>query len=264
MASWMYGFCEALRTSNLYDSSASTCTGVSGGAINAVCLAADVSVAPEAKFITTVKQTLRRRNSNMILAIREGLNETLPDDVATRISGRTTIAVVEADFSPSGSRKPLLVDQFESKEDVIGAVCASCHLPFLMDRHATASWRGKRYLDAAVFGHGIIHVHDAVHVSICPPIGYTEGFDPGDRPPAGLATMQSWIHETENAPSDAHPWLAPPAPGRTPLPSGLLSVAMDVFGVRACKGAGQERYELGQQAFRVWCARQQVVDAAML
>ena len=270
MASWMYGFCEALRTSPERFSGGSTATGVSGGAINAVCLASGVSVAPDSDFITVMKQTLRRRGSNTTLAVREALDATLPDDVAAQISGRAIVAMVEANGGPWRWSKPLLASEFESKEDVIGAVCASAHLPFLMNGEATASWRGKRYVDAAVSGRGIIHVEGAVHVSICPPMTYIEDYDPGKKSHgAGIQQLQDWFHATEGAPSDAHPWLAPPDDERdarragTALPSSFMSVASDVFGVRARKGAGQDRYRMGQEAFRVWSERRHVVEHAM-
>lgn len=247
MASWMYGFCDALRTSDRWTDGVSIATGVSGGAINAVCLAANVAVAPGSTYQDALRAEIR--SGDIIYAIRCALEEALPNNVASKISGRARVAIVKADGSSWRSRQVLLVDQFRDKEDVISAVCASAHLPFLMNGKQTALWRGERYLDAAVFGFGIINVEGAVHVSICPPEGYT----PAGQSTAGLDHIrQGMLHAKEQAPSDVHPWLATPEEQRAHLPTDPLSHAFDILGVRTRKGAGPERYRLGGEAFRTW------------
>jgi hypothetical protein len=255
MASWMYGFCDALRTSDML-SPTSCFTGVSGGAINAVCLAAGVSVARGSTFRETMAQSVRKQNT--IESIRTALEAALPDDVTTNIAGRVRIAVIDLEADRS---TPVLIDAFDDKADLIGAVCASAHLPFIMNGKATAQWRGRRWTDAATRGHGIIHVEGAVHISICPPKNRLIKYDPLQQHGHGIALLQDWMHSCAGAPSDAHPWLAPPQPGRAaPLPSGYLSVVADVLGMPSRKGAGAERDELGRAAFEEWRRRRRRLE----
>jgi hypothetical protein len=237
MANWMYGFCNALQHSELWTPGVSCATGVSGGAINAVCLAADVDISPSSIYQAELRAALKRRPKGTGLAIRSALDAALPHDVASRIQGRARIAVVLAKGSWR-ERRPIIIDRFEDKEDVIGAVCASAHLPYLMDGKPTAAWRGRQYLDAAVFGFGIIHVPGAVHVSTCPPPSYTP---PGQTVP-GLDPLRWLLHAREGAPSDAHPWLADEYEQSSELPTGVISHACDILGIMSRRGAARERY----------------------
>ena len=251
MANWMYGFSDALRTSDLWSAGSSTVTGVSGGAIGAVCIATGVDLSPSATFQSELRSALRQCGGNTSDAIRRALDVALPDDVARRVSGRARVALVRADGQPWRSRKPTLVELYEDKEDVIGAVCASAHLPYLMNGKPTATWRGEEYLDAAVFGYGIIHVEGAVHVSTCPPAGFTP---PGQAGPV-LDPVRWFLHGRETAPSDAHPWLSGDEELRE-LPTGSLSQVCDLLGVMQRKGAAQARYRMGREAFGLWARRE--------
>lgn len=237
MVNWMYGFCNALQRSEMWMPGASSATGVSGGAINAVCLAAGIDVSPSSLYQSELRAALKRKPSAPVDAIRRALEACLPHDVATRLQGRARLAVVLAE-GPWRERRPILVDTFDDKEDVIGAVCASAHLPYLMDGKPTASWRGRQYFDAAVLGFGMIHVEGAVHVSTCPPPSYTP---PGQTVP-GLEPLRWLLHAREGAPSDAHPWLTGEEEQRSVLPSGVVSHAMDIFGFMQRHGAARERY----------------------
>ena len=89
MANWMYGFSDALRTSDLWSAGSSTVTGVSGGAIGAVCIATGVDLSPSATFQSELRSALRQCGGNTSDAIRRALDVALPDDVARRVSGCT-------------------------------------------------------------------------------------------------------------------------------------------------------------------------------
>ena len=130
----MYGFCESLRASEMYTPGVSSATGVSGGAINAVCLAAGISVAPGSTFRMAFLEALRRK-ANTSTAVYEALDAALPARFdAAAIAGRARIAVVEVEDAraPWRARAPIVVDAFESRTDLIEGVCASAHIPFLM------------------------------------------------------------------------------------------------------------------------------------
>ncbi|GAB4818121.1 hypothetical protein N2152v2_005167 [Parachlorella kessleri] len=61
--------------------------------------------------------------------VRQWLYDVLPDDAHTR---RVVVTVLP-------SLKPLLLDSFDSKEDVIDACMASAHVPFFLDGKLSAS-----------------------------------------------------------------------------------------------------------------------------
>ncbi|KAJ0010833.1 hypothetical protein Pint_33323 [Pistacia integerrima] len=66
--------------------------------------------------------------------LRDVLNNFLPDDAHTRSNGRVRVAVTQILWRPRG----LLVDQFDSKEDLINAVFTSSFIPgYLAPRPAT-------------------------------------------------------------------------------------------------------------------------------
>ncbi|KAK6143747.1 hypothetical protein DH2020_024095 [Rehmannia glutinosa] len=78
--------------------------------------------------------------------LRDVLNEFLPDDVHIRSNGRVRVAVTEILWRPRG----LLVDQFDSKEDLINAVFTSSFIPgYLAPRPATM-FRNRLCIDGGL------------------------------------------------------------------------------------------------------------------
>ncbi|RCV38478.1 hypothetical protein SETIT_8G145800v2 [Setaria italica] len=66
--------------------------------------------------------------------LRDVLDKFLPDDLHIRCNGRIRVAITQLSWRPRG----LLVDQFDSKEDVINAVITSSFIPgYLAPRPAT-------------------------------------------------------------------------------------------------------------------------------
>ncbi|XP_064997891.1 uncharacterized protein LOC135632929 isoform X3 [Musa acuminata AAA Group] len=78
--------------------------------------------------------------------LRDVLNDFLPDDVHTRSSGRIRVAITQLLWRPKG----LLVDQFDSKEDLINAVFTSSFIPgYLAPRPATI-YRNRLCIDGGL------------------------------------------------------------------------------------------------------------------
>jgi hypothetical protein len=48
-----------------------------------------------------------------------------------------------------GKLKPLRVSEFHSREDLIAAIMASCHLPLLSTGKITTTFRGKVVVDGS-------------------------------------------------------------------------------------------------------------------
>ncbi|KAL4383099.1 hypothetical protein GQ457_15G027760 [Hibiscus cannabinus] len=80
------------------------------------------------------------------VALRDLLDKHLPDDTHIKSSGRIRVAITQILWRPRG----LLVDQFDSKEDLINAVVASSFIPgYLAPRPATI-FRNRLCLDGGL------------------------------------------------------------------------------------------------------------------
>ena len=258
---WMNGFADALRESSMFTPGVSRTTGVSGGAIAAVCMQAGVSLAPDSDFQHAMRAAKAERKPSQLHVIQQALEDTLPSDVATRINGLAVVATAEYDGSLWGTvrnARPVLFDRFDDKADVIGAVCASCMMPFVMSSDSYMTWRGRRYTDAFATGDGIVDVPGAVHVHVCHPPGYTPA---GQISPSTDMIRRLFFNRHSDAPSDVHPWMASPADEisdaqRCPLPSTNVLLAAELLGYRLPKGGATERYRMGKEAFGVWSRRE--------
>lgn len=76
------------------------------------------------------------------------LHELLPSDAHVRCNGRVNI-LLRRPFRP---RK--LVNIFSSRSDLIDACLASAHIPWVMDKHFSAQWRGFQYVDSSFGSEG--------------------------------------------------------------------------------------------------------------
>ena len=78
--------------------------------------------------------------------LRDFLEAHLPPDAADRARGRVHVAVTAALPRP----RPVLVSDFESREDLISALLTSCHIPFWMDGKWARDFRGETHLDGGI------------------------------------------------------------------------------------------------------------------
>ena len=74
--------------------------------------------------------------------LREWLHEVLPHDAGTRCRGRVHVLVRRP------LHAPFTVSDFASKDDLVSACLASVHLPWYLDGHLTAEFRGESFVDA--------------------------------------------------------------------------------------------------------------------
>ncbi|KAK1263481.1 hypothetical protein QJS04_geneDACA018643 [Acorus gramineus] len=80
------------------------------------------------------------------VVLRDVLDKFLPDDVHTRCNGRVRVAITQVFWRPRG----VLVDQFDSKEDLINAVFTSSFIPgYLAPRPATI-FRNRLCIDGGL------------------------------------------------------------------------------------------------------------------
>ncbi|XP_077213866.1 acyl transferase/acyl hydrolase/lysophospholipase superfamily protein isoform X2 [Tasmannia lanceolata] len=85
-------------------------------------------------------------NGYIKAVLKDALERLLPDDIHARSSGRVRVAITQILWRPMG----LLVDQFESKEDLINALVTSSFIPgYLAPRPATI-FRNKLCIDGGL------------------------------------------------------------------------------------------------------------------
>ena len=75
--------------------------------------------------------------------LREMLHTYLPEDIAERASGRVKIGMTDFNRFESFPFSGVLVDEFFSKDDLIDAVCASCHIPGYLGPSIGSPFRGQ-------------------------------------------------------------------------------------------------------------------------
>ncbi|KAJ4717018.1 Patatin [Melia azedarach] len=122
--------------------------GSSAGAIVCAVIASGASMQEALNATKILAENCRARGTAFRLGavLRDVLQNFLPDDVHTRSSGRVRVAVTEILWRPRG----LLVDQFDSKEDLINAVFTSSFIPgYLAPRPATM-FRNRLCIDGGL------------------------------------------------------------------------------------------------------------------
>ncbi|KAL3635268.1 hypothetical protein CASFOL_019815 [Castilleja foliolosa] len=122
--------------------------GSSAGAIVCAVIASGASMEDALKATKILAEDCRLRGTAFRLGavLRDILDQFLPDDVHIRSNGRVRIAVTEILWRPRG----LLVDKFDSKEDLINAVFTSSFIPgYLAPRPATM-FRNRLCIDGGL------------------------------------------------------------------------------------------------------------------
>ncbi|GLT96919.1 hypothetical protein SLE2022_145100 [Rubroshorea leprosula] len=122
--------------------------GSSAGAIVCAVIASGATMQDALEVTKTLAEDCRLRGTAFRLGavLRDVLQNFLPDDVHTRSNGRVRVAVTQILWKPRG----LLVDQFDSKEDLINAVITSSFIPgYLAPRPATI-YRNRLCIDGGL------------------------------------------------------------------------------------------------------------------
>ncbi|KAK4424378.1 1-acylglycerol-3-phosphate O-acyltransferase PNPLA3 [Sesamum alatum] len=122
--------------------------GSSAGAIVCAVIASGASMQEALEATKILAEDCRTRGTAFRLGavLRDILDKFLPDDAHIRSSGRVRVAVTQILWRPRG----LLVDQFDSKEDLINAVFTSSFIPgYLAPRPATM-FRNRLCIDGGL------------------------------------------------------------------------------------------------------------------
>ncbi|XP_054803354.1 uncharacterized protein LOC129306674 [Prosopis cineraria] len=133
---------------NGYIKESTPLAGASAGAIVCVTIASGASMKEALKATKILAEDCRRQGTAFRLGavLRDVLNKFLPEDAHVRCNGRVRVAVTQLLWRPRG----LLVDQFESREDLVNAVFTSSFIPgYLAPRPATM-FRNRLCMDGGL------------------------------------------------------------------------------------------------------------------
>ncbi|XP_072972581.1 uncharacterized protein [Typha angustifolia] len=122
--------------------------GSSAGAIVSAVIASGKSMQEALRVTKQLAEDCRLNGTAFRLGavLRGILNQFLPDDVHIKCNGRIRVAITQLFWRPKG----LLVDQFDSKEDLIDAVFTSSFIPgYLAPRPATI-FRNRLCIDGGL------------------------------------------------------------------------------------------------------------------
>lgn len=122
--------------------------GSSAGAIVCAAIASGATMQEALKATKLLGENCRLKGTAFRLGtvLRDILDRFLPDDVHTRSSGRVRVAVTQLLWKPRG----LLVDQFDSKEDLINAVIASSFIPGYLAPKPATMYRNTLCIDGGL------------------------------------------------------------------------------------------------------------------
>ncbi|CAK5046075.1 unnamed protein product [Meloidogyne enterolobii] len=124
--------------------------GASAGAIAAAGLVCNVCMSHATSTILQIVTEARAGsllalspNFDVLALVRQGLEQTLPENAHILCTGRLFISATRArDY------KNALISEFVSREELIEALLCSCFIPFYCGR-TPPTYRGEQYIDGA-------------------------------------------------------------------------------------------------------------------
>ncbi|KAK9678275.1 hypothetical protein RND81_11G200400 [Saponaria officinalis] len=122
--------------------------GSSAGAIVCAVIASGKSMQDALEATKVLADDCRLRGTAFRLGavLRDVLDKVLPDDIHIRCSGRVRVAVTQIVWRPRG----LLVDQFDSREDLINALITSSFIPGYLAPRPVTMFRNKVCIDGGL------------------------------------------------------------------------------------------------------------------
>ncbi|GER30443.1 patatin-like phospholipase domain-containing protein [Striga asiatica] len=122
--------------------------GSSAGAIVCAVIASGASMDDALKATKILAEDCRLRGTAFRLGavLRDILEQFLPDDAHMRSNGRVRVAVTQILWRPRG----LLVDKFDSKEDLINAVITSSFIPVYLAPRPATMFRNRLCIDGGL------------------------------------------------------------------------------------------------------------------
>jgi hypothetical protein len=152
LTSYHLGVIKKLKESRLLTSE-SVVSGSSGGAIAATLSCLDVDLND------SMNQSLQAFgdplfHKNIDVGLRKLIRSSLPPDSYLKCNDRLYITVTQV--APKFHKRATLISNFESDDDLVDAIAASCFIPFWSSKKTStvfqsAGRKGEKYIDGGVF-----------------------------------------------------------------------------------------------------------------
>ncbi|CDY44961.1 BnaA08g06610D [Brassica napus] len=122
--------------------------GASAGAVVCAVITSGSSMWEALEATKVLADDCRRNGTAFRLGavLRESMEKLLPDDIHIRSNGRVRVAVTQVLWKPRG----LLVDQFDSKSDLINAVHTSSFIPGYLAPRPVTMFRNRVCVDGGL------------------------------------------------------------------------------------------------------------------
>eukprot|EP00252_Welwitschia_mirabilis_P000871 TRINITY_DN1084_c0_g1_i4.p1 TRINITY_DN1084_c0_g1~~TRINITY_DN1084_c0_g1_i4.p1 ORF type:complete len:360 (+),score=49.23 TRINITY_DN1084_c0_g1_i4:251-1330(+) len=122
--------------------------GSSAGAIVSAVIASGVDLSACLDVSKELAEDCRRNGTVFRVGelLKESLEKFLPDDIHVRATGRIRVAITQVFRSP----RALLVDQFDSKEDLINALFTSSFIPGYLAPRPVTVFRNRICVDGGL------------------------------------------------------------------------------------------------------------------
>jgi len=117
--------------------------GVSGGALMGALYLSGVDINVFSKEYNEIRAT--KQGTVLTDIAREMMMKHIPDDSHIKCSGRLTIFVYEIESYKSHVRR--IINTYDSKDELINIVLASCTISYLTHNKYTFDYKGKSYFD---------------------------------------------------------------------------------------------------------------------
>ena len=91
--------------------------------------------------------------ARLSVEVEKGMLDVLPQDAHERCAGRLSVAAtpLRHRLDPWLHRRdPVLISEFRSREDLVGALLCSSHIPFYVDGAYSRHWRGAWWVDGGI------------------------------------------------------------------------------------------------------------------
>ncbi|CDY23095.1 BnaC07g30920D [Brassica napus] len=122
--------------------------GASAGAVVCAVITSGSSMWEALEATKVLADDCRRNGTAFRLGavLRESMEKLLPDDIHIRSNGRVRVAITQVLWKPRG----LLVDQFDSKSDLINAVHTSSFIPGYLAPRPVTMFRNRVCVDGGL------------------------------------------------------------------------------------------------------------------
>ena len=120
--------------------------GASGGALVAAALASQLSINEVLEALLSIAAECRKNGTvgHVGKPLMKALQMMIPENGADLCNGEVKIAVTRLWPKPES---PVLVERFESRDDLILALKTSCYIPYYLEPSMSVKWRGGSYVD---------------------------------------------------------------------------------------------------------------------